>query len=67
MFFYSGDGGEPPHIHIEREDRIAKYWLGPVREADAGRMRRAELREIERIVVEHEAALLEAWNEYFGI
>lgn len=24
-FFYSGDRGEPPHIHVEREDRIAKF------------------------------------------
>ncbi|MGH7393728.1 MAG: DUF4160 domain-containing protein, partial [Candidatus Rokuibacteriota bacterium] len=27
FFFYSGDGGEPPHIHVEREDNTAKFWL----------------------------------------
>jgi hypothetical protein len=31
LFFYSGDGGEPPHVHVEREDRIGKFWLTPVR------------------------------------
>ena len=51
LFFYSGDGHEPPHIHIERDDRIAKVWLGPVSTADQGHMRQAELREIERIVL----------------
>lgn len=25
FFFYSGDGGEPPHIHVERDDAIAKF------------------------------------------
>ena len=22
---------EPPHIHVERDDNIAKFWLDPVR------------------------------------
>lgn len=43
FFFYSGDGGEPLHIHVEREDRIAKFWLNPVRLAKSGGFNRAEL------------------------
>ena len=66
LFFYSGDGHEPPHVHIERDQHIAKFWLRPVKLAEAGRMRLAEIREIERIVLEHDAMLLEAWNDYFG-
>ena len=66
LFFYSGDGHEPPHVHIERNQHIAKFWLRPVKLAEAGRMRSAEIREIERIVLEHDAMLLEAWNDYFG-
>lgn len=31
FFFYSGDGGEPPHIHVERDQYVAKVWLDPVR------------------------------------
>jgi len=31
FFFYSGDGGEPPHIHVERDEHVAKLWLDPVR------------------------------------
>ncbi|MFH1436112.1 MAG: DUF4160 domain-containing protein [Pseudomonadota bacterium] len=31
FFFYAGDRDEPPHVHIERDDRIAKLWLDPVR------------------------------------
>ena len=52
LFFYSADGVEPVHIHVERDDRVAKYWLDPVRLAGSGGMTRGDLREIERIVGE---------------
>lgn len=26
-FFYSGDGEEPQHVHVARDNRIAKFWL----------------------------------------
>lgn len=31
IFFYSGDWDEPIYVHIERDDKIAKFWLDPVR------------------------------------
>ena len=30
LFFYAGDRDEPPHVHVERVDRIAKFWLDPI-------------------------------------
>lgn len=66
LFFYSADGHEPPHIHVERDDNIAKLWLDPVRLADSGGFRRSELREIDRIVREHEEELTRSWHEYFS-
>ncbi len=30
FFFYAGDRDEPPHVHIERDSKIAKLWLDPV-------------------------------------
>jgi hypothetical protein len=30
FFFYSSDGGEPRHVHVERDDRVAKFWLDPI-------------------------------------
>jgi hypothetical protein len=66
FFFYSADGGEPAHIHVERDDRIAKFWLSPVRLASSGGFNRSELNDIERHVVANAALLMEAWNEYFS-
>jgi hypothetical protein len=57
---------ESPHVHVKREAKIAKFWLDPVGLAVTGGFPLHELREIERLVVEHRAAWIEAWNEYFG-
>jgi hypothetical protein len=27
FFFFSGEGGEPPHIHVESAENYAKFWL----------------------------------------
>ncbi|MCO6455665.1 MAG: DUF4160 domain-containing protein [Pirellulaceae bacterium] len=27
FFFYAGDGDEPAHVHVERDDSEAKVWL----------------------------------------
>jgi hypothetical protein len=31
LYFYSSDGDEPPHVHVDRNSYSAKYWLRPVR------------------------------------
>ena len=65
FFFYSADGDEPPHVHVERESNVAKFWIDPVRLVASGGFRRAELRDIERVVTENERRLLEAWHGFF--
>ena len=66
LFFYSGDRGEPAHVHIERDDAVVKVWLDPVRLDHNVGFRAAELRRIEKIVVDNRERLLEAWNDYFS-
>jgi Domain of unknown function (DUF4160) len=29
VFFYSNERNEPPHVHVERDNRVAKFWLRP--------------------------------------
>lgn len=64
FYFYASDCDEPPHVHIEREDKVAKFWLSPVRLATSGGFPRAELVRIHRLVQEHQFELKEAWNAY---
>jgi hypothetical protein len=66
FFFYAGDREEPAHIHAERDDKIAKFWLDPVRLKNSGGFGRMEITQIHRIINENQVKLLEAWHEYFG-
>lgn len=66
FFCYAGDRDEPPHVHVEREARIVKFWLSPVRLQNTGGFGRAEINRIERLVEEHQDELLAGWNDFFS-
>lgn len=66
FFFYSNEAGEPAHVHIQRDKALAKFWLGPVDIAGSAGFSAHELLKLRRLVVKHELALQEAWNEFFG-
>jgi hypothetical protein len=66
FFFYAGDRYEPVHVHVEREDKIAKFWIEPSRLQKSGGFNRREIARIQKIINEHQAALLEGWNDYFS-
>jgi Domain of unknown function (DUF4160) len=66
FFFYSGENSEPPHIHVELGDKVAKYWLEPVELATSRRFRAHELRDLRSLVLNYKDAFLEAWNDHFN-
>jgi Domain of unknown function (DUF4160) len=66
VFFYAGDRDEPTHVHVERENNIAKFWTEPVRLQRSGGFRRPEIIRIAKIIEENRTEIVEAWNEYFG-
>lgn len=65
FFFYAGDGGEPPHIHVERDAGEAKFWLDPIRLERSRGFRRNEINRIGELVAAHREQLRESWNEFF--
>jgi hypothetical protein len=65
FFFYAGDGGEPPHVHVEHDDCEAKFWLDPVRLDRSHGFSRKEINRIQELVELHREHLLESWNEFF--
>jgi Domain of unknown function (DUF4160) len=66
FFFYAGDREEPPHVHVERDDCEAKFWLDPVRLQTSFGFTASELRRVEKLVVENQQLLLDRWNEFFN-
>lgn len=66
FFFYSADAHEPPHVHIERGEKKAKFWLRPVRLENSGGFKPVEARRIQRLVEQRREALLRSWDAYFN-
>jgi hypothetical protein len=66
FFFYAGDCDEPIHVHVERDDNIAKYWLEPIRLESSGGFNRLDLSRIFKIIEENRDKILEGWDEYFS-
>ena len=66
FFFFSLEGSEPPHIHVEQAERIAKFWLNPLALAMSRGFRSSELTELNCIVEENLEFFAEKWNEYFS-
>ena len=65
FYFYSTDGKEPPHVHVDRDECSIKIWLDGVEVARNIRFPAHEVREVLRRVREQQAELTRAWNEYF--
>lgn len=65
LFFWSKDGEEPPHIHVQRDEDLAKFWLEPVRVAKNQGFSDTQLNRIRKLVIQYEERLLDAWEEYF--
>lgn len=65
LFFYSNEGHEAPHVHVERDDRAAKFWLRPVALAANHGFAARELQIVYSIVRSFEKECWNAWNAHF--
>jgi hypothetical protein len=66
FYFYSHEPNEPAHIHIDRDNLSAKFWLSTVSLAKNIGFNAKELRKIQSLVKVNQQKFLEAWYEYFG-
>lgn len=65
FYFFSYDCAERRHMHVDREDRSAKFWIDPdVMLADNHGYSRRELRDIERIARDHLETLRDEWDHF---
>ena len=66
FFFYSNENDEPIHIHIEKAEGNAKYWLeSELEEVYSYGFTSRQRKEIKKIISDNKQQLISAWNEYF--
>lgn len=63
FWFYQADLTEPPHVHVAKDGKEAKYWLQPIDLARAGRFKSVDHNEISKIIRQNIDFLLNVWNE----
>jgi hypothetical protein len=66
FYFYSGDGGEPRHVHVEAAGSEAKFWLDPVALSRNRGFGQKDLNKIELIITANLDLLRDAWDDYFN-
>ncbi len=66
FFLYAGDGGEPRHVHVERDSSEAKYWLHPEQLERSRGFAARELRDVLFLIESNLQLLSEGWDNFFG-
>jgi len=66
FFFFSNEGNEPIHIHVEKAESYAKFWLDPIRIVINFGFNSKDIREINAIIEEHQELIIMKWDEYFA-
>ena len=55
------------HVHVNTSDGTAKFWIEPlISLADYYNLSHKELKEIQKIVEEHENEFISAWKRHFN-
>ncbi len=66
FYFYSHEPNEPPHVHIDKDDKTAKVWLSDLSVAKSIGFRQHELRRVISMVADNRDDFIKGWHDYFG-
>ena len=67
FFFYSNKNNEPLHVHVTKGDAYGKIWLEPVVIiVYLVGFTRAEIKDINEIVITHLEQFKTRWHEHFN-
>jgi len=68
FYFYANENNEPVHIHVQKAEMEAKFWLREdifdIEEAYSYQMSSKDLREVRKIIFDHFDYFIKEWNEY---
>lgn len=66
FFFYSDEGNEPPHVHVEKAEGRGKYWVDPVKKEYMKGFSPKDEKKAGNIVREEQGYFKKKWYEYFS-
>lgn len=66
FFFFSNEGNEPVHIHVESGAGYGKFWIHPVSIAYSSGYNSSELNRIKKLIEENSTYIKNSWHEYFS-
>ncbi|QEI41163.1 hypothetical protein BMF77_01746 [Dolichospermum sp. UHCC 0315A] len=68
FFFYSDEGNEPIHIHVQKGDSECKYWLDidlyEIRETYSYQMSSRDTREVKKIILQNFDEIVDEWQTF---
>jgi hypothetical protein len=62
----TAEPNQPAHVHVDRGEATAKFWIENVALARNIGFSAKELGDIQRLVRQHRIELSEAWHGFFG-
>ena len=65
FFFYANDH-LPIHVHIEKDNKTAKFNLEPLILVRSRKFNASEIREIRKLVENNKELFKQKWNAYFN-
>ena len=66
VFFYSNEGQEPPHVHVQQASSDAKFWLKPVVFERSSGFSDPELNWIKKQIEARATKIVRACNDHFS-
>ena len=66
FFFFSNEGTEPLHIHVEKAENYAKFWLDPLCVSVNHGFTSKVLTEISNIIEANDDLIRNKWDEHFS-
>jgi hypothetical protein len=66
FFFFNNERGERPHVHVQRDACLAKYWLAPVALSRSTGFSSRALRITASLVATNADTFQEARHAHFG-
>jgi hypothetical protein len=65
FFFYSNEH-LPMHVHVEKDNKVAKFNLDPIELIKSTKFNASELKQIRNLIEEYSEFIKTKWNEYFN-